>query len=326
MPALDAEIQVAGYCEAIDKFVLALDQPIDHLGRPSADVLVKPILVTFTGMATVQPFFAEWAIDHYMRRSGYIVVYENEQTRWRLAFYDAWCVVYKGLFEPGKHTAAHQLTLALSPAAVEINGIYKERHSDLWWEKDAATRFKAITKPADPLPSPSLRAALLPPSLTPSIPSPQLSPITGAPQRPKPPKEALDATKKPLYAPTIAKWYKKGGSIEVLDNGNWKFTDWEHNSVVYEGDFPNFDDYKRQEIDIPDMKGNRTTDFTSADRLAKSGPKLSYSTWHHHQNLKTMQEVDKDIHERFTHYGAVAIMKGNKAASTGKVVLRKKKS
>jgi len=315
VPALDAEIQVAGYCEAIDRFVLTIEQSTDHLGRPNADVLVKPILVTFTGMATVQPFFAEWAIDHYMRRSGQIVIYENGQTRWRLTFYDAWCVVYKGLFEPGKGTAAHQLTLSISPAAVEVNGIHVERHTDLWWEKNAATRFNALTKPADPLPSPGLRAALSPPSPTPSIPSPPLSPITGAPQRPKPPKEALDPTKKPKYAPTIAKWYKKGGSIELLDDGSWKFTDWDHNSVTYVGGFPVFKPpHKRQEVDIPDMQGNCTTDFDKADELAPLGPISPGNTWHHHENLKTMQEVDSDVHQRFTHYGARSVLKRQRPA------------
>ena len=314
MPALDAEIQVGGYCEAIDRFVLTIEQPTDHLGRPSADVLVKPILVTFTGMATVQPFFAEWAIDHYMRRSGQIVIYENGQTRWRLTFYDAWCVIYTGLFDPGKGTASHQLTLSISPAAVAINGIHVERHTDLWWEKNAATRFNALTKPADPLPSPSLRAALPPlgPPQAP-IPTPPLSTITGAPQRPKPPKVALDPTKKPPYAPTIAKWYKKGGGIEVLDNGNWKFTDWEHNSVVYEGSEPNFDDYKRQEVDIDNMQGDCTTDYAKANAKAPKGRFLPTNTWHHKQNMKTMQEVDYEIHKRFTHYGGRSAIKRQKA-------------
>ena len=55
------------------------------------------------------------------------MVYEQGQTRWRLSFYDAWCVVYAGLFDPGKKAAAHQLTLALSPAALAINGIHVER-------------------------------------------------------------------------------------------------------------------------------------------------------------------------------------------------------
>ena len=77
----------------------------------------------------------------------------------------------------------------------------------------------------------------------------------------------------------------------MLDNGNWKFTDWEHNSVVYEGDEPNFDNYKRQEVDIDDMQGNYTSDFAKADEKAPEGPILKDNTWHHKQNMKTMQEV-----------------------------------
>lgn len=319
MPALDAEIQVAGYCEALDKFVVTVYQPTDYVGRPSADVLVKPILVTFTGKAVVQPFFTEWAVDPHMRRSGQIVVYENEQTRWRLTFYDAWCVVYTGLFEPGKETAAHQLILAISPAAVEINGIHVERHTDLWWEKNAATRFKALTKPADPLPSPGLRAALPPASSPPSIPSPPVSSITGAPLRPKPPKEALLPKKKPKYAPTIAKWYKKGGSVEQLGDGSWKYTDWEYNSVVYVDGFPVFEPpHKRQEVDIPNMQGNCTTDYKAANQLAPKGPILENNTWHHHQNLRTMQEVDEEVHTRFTHFGARSIIGAINASKTPK--------
>jgi|GEM_PF-1244920 len=314
MPALEAEIQVAGFCEPLDTFVIPIEQPTDHVGRPNADVLVKPILVTFSGMAAVQNFFTEWAMDHYMRRSGQIVVYEQGQTRWRLSFYDAWCVVYAGLFDPGNKAAAHQLTLALSPAAVAINGIHVERHTDLWWEKNPATRLAALTKPADPLPSPSLRAAL-PPPVPVAIPAPVVSPITGAPQLPKPPKEALDPKNKPLYAPTISKWYKKGGSIEVLDNGNWKFTDWEHNAVEYEDEEPNFDDYARQEVDIDDMQGNCTTDFAQADEKAPEGPKLDENTWHHQQNMKTMQEVPYEIHRRFTHFGGRFMIKQTKGTA-----------
>ena len=218
MPALEAEIQVAGFCEPLDTFVISIEQSTDHVGRPNADVLVRPILVTFSGTAAVQTFFTEWSMDHYMRRSGQIVVYEQGQTRWRLSFYDAWCVVYQGLFDPGKKAAAHQLTLALSPAAVALNGIHVERHTDLWWEKNPATRLAALTKPADPLPSPGLRAALPPPPPV-AIPMPLLSPITGTPQLPKPPKTALEPKDKPKHALTIAKWYKKGGSIEVLRVG-----------------------------------------------------------------------------------------------------------
>ncbi len=212
VPALHAEIQVAGCCESLDKIVLTIEQPVDYLGRPSADVLIKPILITFTGRGVVQPFFTQWAMDHYMRRSGYLVAYEHEQTRWRLAFYEAWCVVYNETFEPGKHTAAHQLTLALSPAAIDLNGIHVERHTDLWWEKEAATRFKALTKPADPLPSPSLRAQPIPISLPIALapvappPAPPTAPIqSSVPATPPPPSQASKNKRKKLLGPQPTK-------------------------------------------------------------------------------------------------------------------------
>ncbi|HEX8659018.1 MAG TPA: type VI secretion system tube protein TssD, partial [Hymenobacter sp.] len=184
MPSLDAEIQVAGHCEPLDTFSVDVRQGIDRTGRPNRGVLVRPIRVTLTGYAAVLAFFTQWGVEDHMRRSGQIVVYENEQTRWRLTFYDAWCVRYHSLFRPGTGNSAYQLTLFLSPAAVDINGAHIERHTDLWWEKSGSSRFNALTKPADPLPSLSLRAALSLPG-TIQVPSPTLSPITGAPQRPK---------------------------------------------------------------------------------------------------------------------------------------------
>jgi hypothetical protein len=255
VPALHAEIQVAGLAVPVDTFTVLAQQATNQPGRPSAVVRVRPLLLTLTGMAATRDFFTEWAADSYMRRSGWLVVYENNQVRWRLAFYDAYCVLYTTRFRPGNDQAAYQLTLALSPAAVALNGV----HSDLWWEKDADVRFQTLTKPAALLPGPGTRrqSAERPPS-PPQVlpPSPALSALTGAPLVAKPPKTAPDPSKKPRYAPVISKWYKKGGAIEVLDNGNRKFTDWEHNAVVYEGDEPNFDTYARQQIDIENMQGN----------------------------------------------------------------------
>jgi hypothetical protein len=107
-------------------------------------------------------FFEHWAIDSHLRRSGQIVGYDGEErTKWRLTFYDAWCVLHHTEFRSGlSGEAAYQVTLKLSPAAVDLNGIRIELHSDLWWEKNAATRSKALTKPPDPLPSPHLAAFL----------------------------------------------------------------------------------------------------------------------------------------------------------------------
>lgn len=130
----------------------------------------------------------------------------------------------------------------------------------------------------------------------------------------------LDPKKKPLYAPVIKKWHEKGGAIEVLPSGNWKYTDWEGNYVVYEGDEPNFDYYARQEVDIDNMQGECTSDFARANKNGPLGPRLPENTWHHKHNMKTMQEVPYEIHKRFTHYGARSMMK---QASIGAHVSKK---
>ena len=50
-------------------------------------------------------------------------------------------------------------------------------------------------------------------------------------------------------------------------------------------------------------------DFDKAD--AKAGSRADYknNTWHHHENMKTMQEVPKSIHDEFTHRGGVSNIK-----------------
>lgn len=333
MLTLNAEIQVAGLAEPLDTFTVLVRQPTDQIGRPSGVIRVWPLLLKLTGLVATRDFFTEWAIDSYMRHSGWIVVYENEQIRWRLAFYNAYCVLNHTRVEPGGSGAAYELTLALSPAAIIINGVESEIHSDLWWEKDGNTRFRALTKPAELLAGPGTRNR--PPERLPAprqdpAPSRELSVLTGAPLIPKPPKIALDPKKKPLYAPIIAKWYKKGGAIELLDNGNWMYTDWEHNSVEYEGDEPNFDNYARQQVDIEGMEGDCTKDFAAANKKARLGRKLGDNTWHHKQNARTMQEVNTVIHDRFTHYGARHVLKKQRtqleqAAST-KIVKRPRPS
>jgi hypothetical protein len=306
--ALYAEIQVAGLAEPVATFTCWAEQHIDHTGRPSSDVLYRPIRLTLVGMAAMASFFTEWAADSYLQRSGWLVIYEGDQVRWRLAFFDAWCVLYRSNFRPGvAKRAAYELELELSARFWEWNGREVEHNSALWWEKDHKVRKRALTPPPPILPGPGARSSPAERLPTPSQdppPSASLSALTGAPLVPKPPKTAIDPKKKPPYAPAIAKWYKKGGSIEVLDNGDWKYTNWHHDSVVYEGDEPNFSPYSRQETDIENMQGDCSTDFTKANQKAPLGRKLPENTWHHKQNMRTMQEVPFEIHECFTHYGA----------------------
>lgn len=77
-----------------------------------------------------------------------------------------------------------------------------------------------------------------------------------------------------------------------------------------------FPDFKsaglvRQEVQIG--KFNRyDIDFAKADELAPDGPKLDENTWHHHQDLSTLQEVNKEMHRRFRHMGGMSLANSKK--------------
>ncbi|KMP77848.1 hypothetical protein [Bacillus wiedmannii] len=47
---------------------------------------------------------------------------------------------------------------------------------------------------------------------------------------------------KPLYSRNPEKWQKKGGGIEISEEGIWTYIDWEipPNRVSYPGGFPDF--------------------------------------------------------------------------------------
>jgi len=122
---------------------------------------------------------------------------------------------------------------------------------------------------------------------------------------------------KPSHSPDVAKWLDKGGSVHMeVEGRTWVYKDWEGNVVRYPDGHPDFTPFERQQVDVPDLKGNHGKnpggDFGKADALAPQG-KADYSknTWHHHENMKTMQEVPKKIHNRFTHSGGVKNMKSS---------------
>ncbi|MFD1901153.1 HNH endonuclease [Enterococcus termitis] len=100
-------------------------------------------------------------------------------------------------------------------------------------------------------------------------------------------KELLET--KPKNSRDPRKWLDKGGEISVLDDGTWVYTNAKGQSVKYTNGFP---------------------DFKKADKLASNGPRDAVNnTWHHHQDLETLQEVDKAIHKEFTHKGGMALKK-----------------
>nr|WP_230849809.1 RHS repeat-associated core domain-containing protein [Pseudomonas monteilii] len=122
---------------------------------------------------------------------------------------------------------------------------------------------------------------------------------------------------KPSHSPDVAKWLDKGGSVHMeIDGRTWVYKDWEGNVVRYPDGHPDFTPFERQQVDVPDLKGNHGKnpggDFGKADALAPQG-KADYAknTWHHHENMNTMQEVPKKIHNRFTHSGGVKNMKSS---------------
>lgn len=118
---------------------------------------------------------------------------------------------------------------------------------------------------------------------------------------------------KPLNSPDPVKWVdKKHGSVWNELDGTWVYEDTAGNVVRYPGGYPDFESagLVRQSVDIK-VRGNHTTDFTDADAAAHLGPKLDTNTWHHHENVTTMQEIDRKVHRRFTHRGGVSIKRGN---------------
>ena len=124
-------------------------------------------------------------------------------------------------------------------------------------------------------------------------------------------------TGKPLNSPDMSKWLDKGGTIwQETDGRTWVYQDWNNNVVRYPDGYPDFVPYERQNIDIPDLKGDHSKsiggDFGKADANAPLGQAdYDVNTWHHHQNGTTMQEVPKNIHRRFTHRGGVSNIKKN---------------
>ncbi|TDL32777.1 hypothetical protein E2R51_08880 [Jeotgalibacillus sp. S-D1] len=122
-------------------------------------------------------------------------------------------------------------------------------------------------------------------------------------------KEVLDT--KPKNSPNPDKWIKNGGKITVEENGTWIYHHSNGHSVRYNDGFPDFKEagLVKQEVDIGEFK-NYKHDFKKADDLAPLGPRDAQSnTWHHHQDKKTMQEVNKEIHKDFTHRGGMALRK-----------------
>lgn len=160
MPVLHTEVQVSGHCALCTTTIHSLYQPTDYVGRPSSMVHVGLIKLLFTGEEALSDFWAELGLDSYRRVSGHIGFFHEEgHTLRRLTFYDAACVRYEVRFDargrnghPSLETEVH-----FSAAALNLNGAHTEAHTQLWREKSPVTRFNALTKPPELLPSPMLK-------------------------------------------------------------------------------------------------------------------------------------------------------------------------
>lgn len=123
-------------------------------------------------------------------------------------------------------------------------------------------------------------------------------------------KARANGQNKPKYSPNPEKWIKNNGRINIDEMGTWTYTNSSGQSVKYKNEYPNFKEagLVRQEVNIGEFK-NYGSDFKRADKLAPMGPKLEENTWHHLEDGKTMQEINKKIHKEFTHAGGMSLKK-----------------
>ena len=64
----------------------------------------------------------------------------------------------------------------------------------------------------------------------------------------------------------------------------------------------------KQEVNIGPFEGYNK-DFPRGDKLAPNGAISESSTWHHHQDGVTLQEVLTKLHDRFRHRGGMSKIK-----------------
>jgi DNase/tRNase domain of colicin-like bacteriocin len=98
-------------------------------------------------------------------------------------------------------------------------------------------------------------------------------------------------------------------------------------AVPFKNGFPIFDKWKVGEVKLPKMKGNHKSDFSKADELFaqkqgwyKPNGKIDAQrvktlrdtqklTWHHHEDMTTMQLVPADLNNNISHTGGASFVK-----------------
>ncbi|WP_260985329.1 HNH endonuclease [Paenibacillus xylanexedens] len=130
---------------------------------------------------------------------------------------------------------------------------------------------------------------------------------------------------KPMNLPVPKRWYDKGGTISIDENGTWTYTNKKGQSVSYPDGYPDFSEYYHPTVEPVEIKfaspTNRPADYKAANLEAglskDSVPPVTQSnksptgyTWHHHQDGKTMILVDEKVHAEFRHIGGVSKVNG----------------
>ena len=146
----------------------------------------------------------------------------------------------------------------------------------------------------------------------------------------EPPKQITDPKQitkemmetKPKNSPSAKRWLEKeGGKLSIESDGTWVYTDSDGVTVRYENGYPNFKKagVVKQEVKI-DKMGDYADDFSNADDAAaqRGTPRdAANNTWHHSEDGKHMQEIDKAIHKKFTHRGGMSNQKNGIQVKTG---------
>lgn len=118
---------------------------------------------------------------------------------------------------------------------------------------------------------------------------------------------------------------KRGESDFVLDDPIELPDGTKITKVTYKNGIPDFSQYMKAEVKIPNMTNSRSSNFRQADKvLSEYWTKIKYEdkiwtardieayrksndfVWHEMSNMEYMQLVPSEVNETFTHFGGVA--------------------
>jgi hypothetical protein len=128
---------------------------------------------------------------------------------------------------------------------------------------------------------------------------------------------------KPPFSPDPVEWLAddgtgKPGQIVVAKDGTWVYLDSEGHAVPYPNGFPDFEAaglvqdtvvFRNKAGNVVEYAGDRSSDFTHADSNSTVLRNRRTQTWHHHEDLHTLQLLDRVLHDRFHHRGGVSLKK-----------------